>query len=55
MVSQKGMPYLVGNQELMPLMSVPDYPPNMASETINFFEVTFCDLLKECIKKSVLP
>ena len=30
-VSQKGLPYLVGNQELKPLVSLPDYPPNKAN------------------------
>ena len=34
MVSQKGLPYLVGNKELKPLVSL---PPNKA----NPFEVTF--------------
>ena len=31
MVSQKGLPYLVGNQELNPLVSLPDNPPNKAN------------------------
>ena len=25
---KRGLPYLVGNQELNPLVSLPDYPPN---------------------------
>ena len=28
---KRGLPYLVGNQELKPLVSLPDYPPNTAN------------------------
>ena len=28
---KRGMPHLMGNQELKPLVSVPNYPPNKAS------------------------
>ena len=28
---KRGLPYLVGNQELKPLVSLPDYPPNKAN------------------------
>ena len=30
-VSQKVLPYLVGNQEVTPKALVPDYPPNKAN------------------------
>ena len=30
---KRGLPYLVGNQELKPLVSLPDYPPNRANPT----------------------
>ena len=35
---KRGLPYLVGNQELKPLVSVPDYPPNKANP---FWETVF--------------
>ena len=42
MVSLKGLPYLVGNQELIPKTLVPDYSPNKANPFERpFFEVTF--------------
>ena len=28
---KRGLPYLVGNQELKPLVPLPDYPPNKAN------------------------
>ena len=47
---KRGLPYLVGNQELKPLVSLPDYPPNKARQTPferPFFEVTLYGLSKE--------
>ena len=45
---KRGLPYLVGNQELKPLVSLPDYPPNKANPFerpfFKFFEVTLCGL-----------
>ena len=42
---KRGLPYLVGNQEVTPKALVPDYPPNKANPFERpFFEVTFCGL-----------
>ena len=42
---KRGLPYLVSNQELKPLVPLPDYPPNKASPFERpFFEVTLCGL-----------
>ena len=44
---KRGLPYLVGNQELKPLVSLPDYPPNQVNP---FWETVFwgdsCGLIR---------
>ena len=42
---KRGLPYLVGNQEVKPKALVPDYPPNKADPFERpLFEVTLCGL-----------
>ena len=42
---KRGLPYLVGNQEVAPKALVPDYPPIRQTPFERpFFEVTLCGL-----------